>query len=1239
MTKLRSRQQHGSAEATARRGDKPKTALNKIPPTYRSVRTPSRIGDRKNQVFDLKVFLRYVWIGMPFIFLWLGCLYYVRQSAGIQSTKVVEIEQLLRRRGNEAHGRAGGKVARSQIQNSRPDIAGKQKKNMGASVGQTTNADGGDNEIIDMREWTRTLPFANSDGVDFSSDPGWLKTFDEYYRSQTKHILDTIMESLQQDSRRKFIWAEVSFFEKWWNEQSANIQDTVRTLLRSKQFEFVTGGWVQPDEANTDLYAIEIQLQEGHDFIRETFGEEYIPKYGWSIDPFGFSPTMAYLLKKYGFKGMLIQRVHYAIKKELALHRQLEFLWRQTWDNEGEYDIFTHMMPFFSYDVPHSCGPDPEVCCAFDFARLPNVGVDVDGVAYTKECPWELQVKPIHQRNVAKRAMVLLDQYQKKAALFRSNVVIAPIGDDFRYRTLAEAQAQFENYQLIFDYLNSNVPGVSIQFGTLSEYFDAVIGTFDPPILKGSFFTYADHIEDYWSGYFTSRPFDKALGRRLERTLFAADTMGATKEEMREARRSMSLFQHHDAITGTATDNVMEDYAVRMQNAIQDVEQWMVKKLAAEHSHMDKMQPCWQSTSRRGMDVNLCNESDKVLLFNPLETKQLCGDVSVKGLSVGMGRLPCEHPGLLPNSFIQFDPLTGLMTHPVKEQWMVWSVKEGGAYLFVPGSLHDYEGMDIQIEMDGFVVKTKNWRRTVIERTVPISFGSTATVIEFVYETNLRADEEEWLVRFTANIQNDGIFHTDLNGFNFDTHYHRPDLPIQAQVFPMPTHASIQDSQRRLTVLSDHSQGAASLEDGMIDVWLDRRLSQGDGRGLEQGVQDNVWTRSRLRVLVETDGYELEQKEFDITPLCKQMWKELNHPLEVFGSVKDGMKSFGSTRFHNEFEPSILDPAHARSVYKYEIPIVFMVQKRVEYFKRVIDSLQQSDYPRDTVPIIISHDGHVQEMVDFVESIRSDFQVIQLFHPFSCIEHQHSFPGDDPSLNKVYKGDSYGNLRDAHVCCLKHHFTWMINEVFALVGVKNADGFLFMEEDYIVAPSIYETLQTGFGFLDQDSRRDEYFGLTLDITDNFANKIPNKRNRWTTKRFVSGPMTIGRRMFDRLKLSSNKYCEFDDYNWDWSIVHLMGNGLLPYKTLVPNEPQVLHIGIDGGLHDHHENLELEEAMTNGLQPFHVKLSVDPSEVGRFMDFPKAHDQGYGGWGHPADHEHCKKLFHGHDPKPKQYFHL
>ena len=241
-------------------------------------------------------------------------------------------------------------------------------------------------DFIDMRDLTATLPFDNPDGgawkqgwdvqptpLDPSNpirvyvvphahcDPGWIKTFDEYFRSQTSGIITSVYNALRKDARRKFIWAEISYFEWWWREQDASTQSEMRELIKSRQFEFVTGGWVQPDEANTQRYAIEVQLQEGHDWLRSTFGEEVLPKYGWSIDPFGYSPTMADVLKDYGFEGMLIQRVHYAVKKELAKRTSLEFNWRQTYDETGLQDIFTHVMPFYSYDVPHTCGPDPSV--------------------------------------------------------------------------------------------------------------------------------------------------------------------------------------------------------------------------------------------------------------------------------------------------------------------------------------------------------------------------------------------------------------------------------------------------------------------------------------------------------------------------------------------------------------------------------------------------------------------------------------------------------------------------------------------------------------------------------------------------------------------------------------------------------------------------------------------------------------------------------------------------------------
>lgn len=217
----------------------------------------------------------------------------------------------------------------------------------------------------------------------------------------------------------------------------------------------------------------------------------------WANDPFGYSPTMTYLLQASGIQHLAIQRwvlrnrnhssrsicvcrVHYHLKKALAKDKQLELFWQQTWgglrtlldnsrnnaaflDRTASTRLFTHILPFFSYDIPHSCGPNPEICCQFDFKR----GTDpsstcswgTDPVSITDSNVQERYLSRLnrvlwHTAGFLRRARLLLDQYRQKAQLYRSNVVLIPLGDDFRYRSMREAKLQFNNYDQLFAYMN-----------------------------------------------------------------------------------------------------------------------------------------------------------------------------------------------------------------------------------------------------------------------------------------------------------------------------------------------------------------------------------------------------------------------------------------------------------------------------------------------------------------------------------------------------------------------------------------------------------------------------------------------------------------------------------------------------------------------------------------------------------------------------------------------------------------
>ncbi|XP_021789541.2 alpha-mannosidase 2x isoform X4 [Papio anubis] len=810
------------------------------------------------------------------------------------------------------------------------------------------------------------------------NDPGWIKTFDKYYTEQTQHILNSMVSKLQEDPRRRFLWAEVSFFAKWWDNINAQKRAAVRRLVGNGQLEIATGGWVMPDEANSHYFALIDQLIEGHQWLERNL------------------------------------------------------------DSDSSTDIFCHMMPFYSYDVPHTCGPDPKICCQFDFKRLPGGRIN---------CPWKVPPRAITEANVAERAALLLDQYRKKSRLFRSNVLLVPLGDDFRYDKPQEWDAQFFNYQRLFDFFNSR-PNLHVQaqFGTLSDYFDALYkrtgvepGARPPgfPVLSGDFFSYADREDHYWTGYYTSRPFYKSLDRVLEAHLRGAEVLYSLAAAhsrhsglagryplsdftlLTEARRTLGLFQHHDAITGTAKEAVVVDYGVRLLRSLVNLKQVIIHAAHylvlgdKETYHFDPEAPFLQVDDTRVSHdalpertvIQLDSSPRFVVLFNPLEQERfsmvslLVSSPRVRVLSeegqplavqisahwssatevvpdvyqvsvpvrlpaLGLGVLQLQlgldgHRTLpssmrvylhgrqlsvsrheafplriidsgssdfaLSNRYMQvwFSGLTGLLKsirrvdeeqeQQVDMEFLVYGTRtskdKSGAYLFLPdGEAKPYvpkEPPVLHVTEGPFfsevVAYYEHVHQVVRLYNLPgveglsLDISSLVDIRDYV--------NKELALRIHTDIDSQGIFFTDLNGFQVQPRRYLKKLPLQANFYPMPVMAYIQDAHKRLTLHTAQALGVSSLKDGQLEVILDRRLMQDDNRGLGQGLKDNKRTCNRFRLLLERRTVGSEP---DFFSKLAAMFRGL-----IFHSSRSGNREVQDS--HSTSYPSLL--SHLTSMY------------------------------------------------------------------------------------------------------------------------------------------------------------------------------------------------------------------------------------------------------------------------------------------------------------------------------------
>lgn len=135
------------------------------------------------------------------------------------------------------------------------------------------------------------------------------------------------------------------------------------------------------------------------------------------------------------------------------------------------------------------------------------------------------------------------------------------------------------------------------------------------------------------------------------------------------------------------------------------------------------------------------------------------------------------------------------------------------------------------------------------------SYLSNAIYIEneVDFENPPKNRETELFMRVVSGVQNGDPpeMYTDLNGFQMQKRVKIERIGIEGNYYPMTTMAYIQDEEIRLSLLTNHAQGAASWQPGYLEVMLDRRTLYDDSRGMGEGLVDNRKTVYKFWLLLE----------------------------------------------------------------------------------------------------------------------------------------------------------------------------------------------------------------------------------------------------------------------------------------------------------------------------------------------------------------------------------------------------
>ena len=356
-------------------------------------------------------------------------------------------------------------------------------------------------------------------------DLTWLMTAQELYYGEgfassycAKCLFDDLINILSKDPKRTFTISELFFFLKYYEEtksEDPKKNEKLFELIKKKQLILGQSGVSIYDQATTHYEDIIDQMSYGMRKIYNLFNLKI--EHGWALDVFGQSFTNTFILKKFGIKSLIFDRV-----SEIERQKPLEFFW-------GSKSLMVHKLP-------HTYGDD---------------------------------------KNNYKEMIDLKSLIDKTSELTpNQNEIMLVFSDDFKRWT----DLDYEKIEDHIEYFtNMHHDDLNLFFSSPETYFEALerqenLNKIETKEQYTDFFPLIGPSERPWVGFYTTRPNLKLMIRRfgvLSRSL--KNLISVLKQTIKKLQENttkicvddmdkhIGYLLHHDNSAGTVTSKV-EDF-------------------------------------------------------------------------------------------------------------------------------------------------------------------------------------------------------------------------------------------------------------------------------------------------------------------------------------------------------------------------------------------------------------------------------------------------------------------------------------------------------------------------------------------------------------------------------------------------------------------------------------------------------------------------------------------------------